>query len=102
MTISCRLHPESDAASLYGAKADGLRGIRSGRQIPPDKTPLVQGFHWFRIGRLVRYDLERFHQWLTEPKAIHQRRIDEHLNGSATPIEGVRSPGRPRRKEVAQ
>lgn len=93
-----RFVSESVAAASYGGKADGLRGMRSGRQVPPDKTPLVQGFHWFRIGRLVRYDLERFHWWLTESKEIHQIRIDEFLASSiATPAEGVRGPGRPRK-----
>jgi hypothetical protein len=96
-----KFHSEAEAANLYGGTADGLRTIRTGRKIPPDKTPLLQGFHWFKVGRLVRFDLARFEFWLTEPKEIHQKRIDDYFASLATtPVEGVRPVGRPR-KEVS-
>jgi hypothetical protein len=96
-----RFVSESVAAASYGGKADGLRGIRTGRY-PSDKTPLIKGIHWHNVGRLVRYDLTWFQLWLTESREVHQRRINEYLNGSATPIEGVRAPGRPRREGSAR
>jgi hypothetical protein len=96
------LHTEKEAAAILGLTEEGLRPWRTGAKLPPNRTPLVEGFHWYKIGRPVRYDLNRFRQWLTEPKAVHQRRIDQYFESLAsdTPVEGVRSPGRPR-KEVA-
>jgi hypothetical protein len=98
-----RFISEAEAASLYGGKAEGLRGIRSGRRSLPDKTPLCKGIHWQHLGkgRKPRYDRVWFDWWLLESKEVHQRRIDEFLVGtSSAPVEGVRAVGRPR-KEVS-
>jgi hypothetical protein len=103
LSSKLRLGSDRDAAEIVKCSPDCIRAWRTGRRRPEGKTPLIRGYHWDHYGRLVRLDLDRFEQWLTESREVHQIRINEFLAGScATPIEGVRGPGRPRREGSAR
>jgi hypothetical protein len=100
--ITRKLYTELEIARSVGISSDTLRAYRKGYRLPTGKTRLYEHFHFVYIGKSVRFIHENTESWFTEPKDVHQKRIDDYFASlTTTPVEGVRPVGRPRKKEVS-